>query len=207
MMDLAAILRRIDQRIAALKTTDRAVSLRATNSADTIRNWRRRVAEGDGGGASTRTLTKVADALEVSPQWLINGTPTSAAGFAEAEVLPWAGGDDSSESEGPTASIVALLAPRARQPALYQLAKPAPLFALLAGDVIIIDLGRAPQDGDLALVRHTDPATGDDAVSTIMQKIGDFLVQSPAAGPGSMMRHDSNYVSIAGPVVASFRRR
>jgi hypothetical protein len=98
------------------------------------------------------------------------------------------------------------LAPGAVQAALYRVAAAVPLFALLEGDVLIIDLGRHARDGELALIRHTDPETGDNAVSTIMQKAGDYLIAPTPGRVGAVMRLDSNHISVAGPVVASFRR-
>jgi hypothetical protein len=65
MVDMAEILRRIDERIAALNTNDSAVSFDATGSKDTIRNWRRAVRNGRKAGANTQTLQSVGKVLGI----------------------------------------------------------------------------------------------------------------------------------------------
>ena len=72
-----AILRRIDKRISALRQdgaalTDRALSLKATKSADTLRGIRRNIASGSQRGISTETLAKFAPELKTTIEWLLN---------------------------------------------------------------------------------------------------------------------------------------
>lgn len=74
-----AILARIDQRLKerrkrGLSYTDRAVSLEATNSPDTLRGIRRNIAAGTQSGISTETLRKLAFPLSSPVEWLLNGT-------------------------------------------------------------------------------------------------------------------------------------
>jgi hypothetical protein len=64
-MDMPEILRLIDERIAALHTSDAAVSFEATGSKDTIRNWRRAVSEGRRAGANTAKLQAVGRVLGI----------------------------------------------------------------------------------------------------------------------------------------------
>lgn len=71
------ILARIDQRISALKAadprvSDRAISLQATGSPDTIRSLRRNI-ERSGGGISTKTITRLATTLGTTTEWLLGG--------------------------------------------------------------------------------------------------------------------------------------
>lgn len=65
MMDMAKVLRMIDERIEALGTTDAAVSFEATGSKDTIRNWRRAVRDGKRVGANTQKLESVGRVLGI----------------------------------------------------------------------------------------------------------------------------------------------
>lgn len=66
MVDIVEILRLIDERLAEMPgETDASVSRRATDSPDTIRNWRRRMKDGAKGGVSTRTLQAVGEELDV----------------------------------------------------------------------------------------------------------------------------------------------
>lgn len=72
-----AILRRIDKRLAALKAggvklTDRALSLKATDSPDTLRSIRRNITEGKQRGISTETLAKFAPILHTTVEWLLS---------------------------------------------------------------------------------------------------------------------------------------
>lgn len=72
-----AILRRIDRRLAALRQdgtalTDRALSIKATQSPDTLRGIRRNIASGSQRGISTETLAKFAPELKTTVQWLLN---------------------------------------------------------------------------------------------------------------------------------------
>jgi transcriptional regulator with XRE-family HTH domain len=72
-MKLLEILLRIDQRQAELGLTDRALSVKATGSTDLIRNWRRTAADGKTASANHASLEKVAKALDVSLDWLLDG--------------------------------------------------------------------------------------------------------------------------------------
>lgn len=74
-MDMTKILARIQKRIADLGTTEAAISRKAKRSADTIRNWRRRVDNGESPGASHTTLQPIADALDVPLDWLLGNGP------------------------------------------------------------------------------------------------------------------------------------
>lgn len=74
----AAILKRIDKRIKDMTPagkkppSDRAISLLATGSPDTLRSIRRGVADGSQTGISTETLRKFAPTLMTTAQWLLS---------------------------------------------------------------------------------------------------------------------------------------
>ena len=77
-MEMIRVIERIERRIQDLaaqgrRVSERSVSIDATGSPDTIRNWRRSAATGKAAGASTVKLQQVADALGVSLNWLILG--------------------------------------------------------------------------------------------------------------------------------------
>ena len=72
-VDMSAVLQRIDQQQERLKMTDRAISLRAKMSGDGIRNWRRSVARGENPNTTDTKLDNLAEALGVSPKWLRYG--------------------------------------------------------------------------------------------------------------------------------------
>jgi hypothetical protein len=70
---LGAILSRIDQRLQRERITDRAASLRAGLSAGQIRSMRRQHRLGQQRGASLHTMTRLAAALNTTPEWLTSG--------------------------------------------------------------------------------------------------------------------------------------
>lgn len=71
---LDQVLARINQRLEAVGLSESGAAKRAGLSADAIRNMRRAVEGGrTEGGASTRTLAKLAPVLETSVEWLMTG--------------------------------------------------------------------------------------------------------------------------------------
>jgi transcriptional regulator with XRE-family HTH domain len=72
-MKIEDILKRVEQRAQELGLSIAAVSRRATDSPDTIRNWDRAVRRGETFNPTTRTLQRVAQALDVSYAWLTTG--------------------------------------------------------------------------------------------------------------------------------------
>lgn len=75
-MDLTIILDRIDRCRRAISEnsppTDRAISLAAGLSADTIRNWRRAVKDGrTSAGAAVHSVKRLAQYLNVPEAWLL----------------------------------------------------------------------------------------------------------------------------------------
>lgn len=72
-MDMKEILKRIDQRRKAMGLNDKALSLSADMSEDGVRNWRRRLKNGENFGVNASSLQKVARALGVTEAWLVHG--------------------------------------------------------------------------------------------------------------------------------------
>lgn len=75
-----AVIERIEARIEELRASgksvsERSISVEATGSPDTIRNWRRAAQTGRTVGATTVKLQQVAKALSVTPEWLMMGDP------------------------------------------------------------------------------------------------------------------------------------
>jgi transcriptional regulator with XRE-family HTH domain len=71
-MELAAILRRIDQRKNELGLKDNALAKRA-GKADMVRNLRRALKNGSRRGPSAATIAAIERALEVPQGWLLTG--------------------------------------------------------------------------------------------------------------------------------------
>jgi transcriptional regulator with XRE-family HTH domain len=74
-MDMPKILARIEAELDRQNLKAATVSRRATNSSDTIRNWRRRVEAGEKPGASMDNLEAIAIDLDVPFDWLIGNGP------------------------------------------------------------------------------------------------------------------------------------
>jgi phage repressor protein C with HTH and peptisase S24 domain len=72
-MDIKSILERVTQMRKARGHSERSISLAAGLSADTIRNWRRRMNTEKDPGINMRSINAIAAALEVKPDWLLNG--------------------------------------------------------------------------------------------------------------------------------------
>jgi hypothetical protein len=85
----SAILKRIDQRIAALKdagekVSDRTISRNATGSPFTLGSIRKGIRNGSQRGISTLTLDQLAPVLRTTVGWLSGKEEPEAPGFAEA---------------------------------------------------------------------------------------------------------------------------
>lgn len=83
-MDAADLLKRIDQRLAALGLTERAASLQAKKGPDTIRNIRRAVKKGEPYDPRAGTIEALAPVLRTTAEWLIHGTGPEQIGNGEA---------------------------------------------------------------------------------------------------------------------------
>ena len=91
-MDMNAVINRIAERIDELKAagrqvSERSISVEATGSPDTIRNWRRSLQSGRESGATTVKLQQVAKALGVTPEWLMVGGTNDDRALAIAEIV------------------------------------------------------------------------------------------------------------------------
>lgn len=87
-MSLQDILKRIDARVAQMHgaeaPSDRAISLGAGLGADTIRNWRRAVRNGNTkAGSNASSIRRIAAYLGVTEAWIMRGTDTPEASGKE----------------------------------------------------------------------------------------------------------------------------
>lgn len=94
-MDVKKLIERIDNRLQALSMTAAEASRLATGSPDTIRNWRRTAAKGEGSLPTHTTLSAVANALRTNYRWLADGIPPEEGDGApdveaiEAPIIAW----------------------------------------------------------------------------------------------------------------------
>ena len=85
---LGSMLRRIDQRLKRMQSTDRAASIAAGLSPDQIRSMRRQYKAGTQHGASIRTIAQLAVALRTSPEWLMSGIGPGTRACRRSATLP-----------------------------------------------------------------------------------------------------------------------
>lgn len=139
----------------------RAASLQAGLSSDAIRNWDRRLASGKPNpGISIASLEAVAKAIKVDLKWLLGdvslGTPaTPIMGLAE-DAQPY-NAPALTESD----PIRTLFANRGRNAAItHRAAIDLPAFGIGAGDLIVCDLSRLPEPGEVAIAVSMNTDTG-----------------------------------------------
>lgn len=105
------VLRRIEEWIAAENATGRrmsprALSLKALNSTDTIRNWIRARDAGKDIGANERSVSAIARAMEVSGEWLRTGegspTDVDPPALDQVPLISWISAGQLSDHDGVT---------------------------------------------------------------------------------------------------------
>lgn len=205
-MKIADVLTRIEARRSALNLSESAVSA-AGGSRDLIRNWRRAVAGGRTIQARHESLVAIAQALDVPLDWLINGgdaLPTMAStGFAE-HAAPYSLAEQPVEPGASYPALRALFGPEAMTPATYRINSDLPAFALVTGDVVVIDQSRLPIAGELALIRVIDEEHAT-AATLICRYLPPFL-QSGEQNPNNPpLRVDQPGVTVRHPVIGSLR--
>lgn len=208
-MKLGEILVRIDQARAGKNLSDAAISRAAGGSDDLLRNWRRQVRDGKtDAGANARTLAAVAKALDISAAWLMTGQDEELApdpvntGFAET-AAPFSFATTDSGGD-PAAALRTLYGGRASSLATYRLAASLPVFNLVESDVLIVDLGRLPEPGDIAIVTIAD----DNAATTttvVKRYLPPFLVPGTTENVFAFIKMDKPGVHVRYPVIGVLR--
>lgn len=165
----AGLLQRIEQRLAALGMTERAASVRAFGHGSAIKNLR------TGGSASPRldTISKLAGALETTPEWLAYGIGSpdakdafGAAGMPSVPVLgEVAAGTwrevDSAVDQPPSDPVPVPPDPRWPYAEQFALVVRGSSIDRIAQDGDILScvslraIGREPEDGELVVVERT----------------------------------------------------
>jgi transcriptional regulator with XRE-family HTH domain len=146
---------------------------------------------------SPALLARIAAALDVTVGDLFSADSVRATGMADHAVEP---------ITAPTKSDLAILdiaRATARHPILYAAKKSAPVFGILSGDTLVIDLRYGLRKGDIVVATRADDdgsgATG------IYRWIEGTLIPSDPALP--VMDTDQGELAILGLVSASFRAR
>lgn len=167
-MDILAALNRIERWIAEQKAAGNDISIAslsrmATGSNDTVRNWLRARDAGRKVGATLETVKKVAAAMGVSSDWLVSSedgldpAPTPPAPGFHEEATPYEPPPQSqSPSQSSTPGSTAVTWP-GRHPSITHRASMAlPDFGIMPGDLIVCDLSRDPDPGEVVVVTVVD---------------------------------------------------
>lgn len=226
-VDLPELLKRL---MAEARTNPKALALRAHLGPTAVHD----ILTGKSRNPTSRTLAALAEALGVDVGLLVGARSPAPAplppGCAENDVAPWtglaapasggAGGSAGGNTAGASAGgvglgaddnpltpprIAAALAPNAKRAFTYRLLRSMPAFALLSGDILVVDHGRAPRHGELVLVTFADHETGES--NTVLKRLcAPWLLSGDLGGNDAPVALDSSgRAAIVGIVAASFR--
>lgn len=118
-------------------------------------------------------------------------------GFAE-QASPW------TPPPGAASAIGSLFVASARNPATHRANVSLPGFGIEVGDILVCDLARLPEPGDLALISMADPDTGE-MRTTIRRYLPPFLLTGDAAIKGAAENSDDPNVTPRHPIVGIIR--
>lgn len=204
-MEMKAVLDRITARREALGMSEAALSAQA-GSRDLIRNWRRALDKGQDINARHDSLEAIARALNVTVAWLTTDAadrPAQAAGMAET-AAPYTIAPQAVAPDDPQAILRALWGRVATTPATFRLAAALPAFGLGAGDVLVADLARLPQPGELALVTMTEDDTAS-AATMVCRYLPPFLTGGSMTDETQPLRVDRPGVTVRYPIIGALR--
>lgn len=206
---MRAILDRITRKREELGLSEAAVSLKG-GSRDLIRNWRRALDKGTTINARYDSLEQIARALHVTEDWLIHGTDAVAGspapkptGMAET-ATPFTLMPHATRLDDPQAALRAIFGKAATTPGLFRITKNLPAFEFAEGDVVLADLARLPQPGEIAVVLVTDEQLAS-ATTMICRYLPPFLTTGKIGPNAPLMRIDDPGVTVRHPVVGSIR--
>lgn len=199
-MDMNAVIKRMTDRMTALGVRPQTVSLAATGKSDTIRNWLRKHENGDQFSMRQDNLEAVAKALDVSLAWLLTGSDDGspdATGFRE-ETTPF------TPKPNELQAVRALFGQLARHPQTgTRVQMDLPGLGLFVGDVVVMDLGREPQPGDLALVTVEDGSRNGRTI--IRRYFPPYLLAMSPENDAPPMREDQPGVRLRYPIIGTIR--
>lgn len=160
-------------------------------------------------GVNVETAKEYARAFRVSADWLLFGTeseqrspaPTtpSAAAFAE-DAVPY-------EHVSSPKNQMKGLYPSAKMPEIaFRAARHMPDLAVCAGDMIVCDLSATGASGQIVIVQHLDPETGEAVGHTLRRYLPPLLIASENGLTMDAIKDDDPSVIIRFPVVGIIRQ-
>lgn len=137
------------------------------------------------------TVAKIAAALGITSDELQTGQVPGA--LAEGDAAPY----DTGDAKG----LLYLLAPTARHPTAYRIARALPGFALAEGDTLVVELQGKPLPGQLVVTNLANPVTG--TAETVVRR---YLPPLLLAQDGqTVLQANDERVGGLWPVLASWR--
>lgn len=206
-MDLGGILQRIEGRAKSLNLSLSSVS-EQVGSRDMIRNWRRSLDAGKPISPKHDTLRAIAATLGVDVEWLIEGateTPAPApTGFSDA-AAPFKLSESTPPRDAANPAVTAIFGARAGTAATYLLKTDLPAFSLIKGDVLIVDMSRLPEPGEIAIATVFDDAAGT-AATIIRRYMPPYLIPGESlAQAATPERLDKTGAVVRYPIIGSMR--
>lgn len=158
-------------------------------------------------GITADSAERYAAAFGVDASWILFGqgrgpdiTPQSTplTGFSEGDIAPYR----AEHSFQDMAFRIARSSHRLDHPTLWTLKTHHPGLALLARDVLVVDLrATTPDPGDIAIVQTIDPNTGD-GTTRLLRYLPPYLTDGIAT---DLRRIDPDHTTIMGTVRATIR--
>lgn len=191
---------RLKRVVADSGRSHRNISLAAGLAAGTLSD----ILKNTDRSPSVLNIIALAKTLGVSASWLIEGQGDNAlAGFSENETAPWEPPEPSGQRPDlDYRRLTQLLSPNARSPATLRLARDAAGFGLYQNDILVVDLNRPAQPGDLVIAQVADLGTGE-ASTALRRYLPPYLVSDTPNDEALMA--DGVRTSIMGPITSSFR--
>jgi hypothetical protein len=91
-----------------------------------------------------------------------------------------------------------------RSTTTYRMQADVPGFALLKGDLVILDLNATPEDGTLVLANRVDAQTGS-ATTVVRRKIGHKLASGSPHEAVDDLRDNNPSIAILGTIIGTLR--
>jgi hypothetical protein len=189
------------------------VSLRAGLSGDGLRNWKRKTKDGSTDGAiNVLTLSKVAEVLGVSREWLLTGIEHDRSVQHPPGLQDSATPFDFVPSKPPnadmaarnTAPLHAIFGGDVGTPGTYRVANSLAGFGCQTGDILILDLARLPHAGELAIVSMFDDAAGT-GVTLLRRYLPPYLLSGETDLQPEFLRVDNPGITVRYPVIGLIR--
>lgn len=129
--------------------------------------------------------------------------PEKGAGMAEG-AAPFSIKAHDPAPEATDQLLSAVFGKAAKQPASYRILRDHPAFALLTGDIVVVDLSRQPQPGETALVSIIDDNVGE-STTEVLRYLPPHLLSGDTGQPVSEMRLGDSNVIVRHPIIGCIR--